>query len=324
MDGKKLFDYQLNEEVNLYVLLKGADVRTSKTGKQYLALVFADKSGEVPAKYWDASAEDVARFQVGTVVHVTGRKESYQGSPQIKIDKMYVASDQEPNNPALYVQAAPESSQTMAQEINEYLAEIKNPVWKIIVTKLLHDNGKAYMQAPAAKVNHHAFMGGLAYHSLSILRLAKQVADLYPHLNRDLLYAGAILHDLGKVIELSGPVGTSYTLAGNLIGHIVLVDEKIVAVCQDLSNQYPDLDFSLTSQNMLLLRHMVLAHHGQLEYGSPVRPQVMEAEVLHHLDDLDASIQMMQGKLDQTATGEFSDRIFGLDSRAFFKPENKA
>ena len=118
------------------------------------------------------------------------------------------------------------------------------------------------------------------------------------------------------MIELSGPIATRYTLEGNLVGHIVLIDEQIVEACQKLG-------IDQQSQDVILLRHMILAHHGLMEYGSPVQPHLMEAEILHHLDDLDASIQMMKGALDHTEKGEFSERIFGLDGRNFYKPENQ-
>ncbi|MGO2969251.1 MAG: HD domain-containing protein, partial [Leuconostoc falkenbergense] len=167
-----------------------------------------------------------------------------------------------------------------------------------------------------AKSNHHAFAGGLAFHSLSIAKLAKGVAGQYPQLNQELLIAGALLHDLGKTIELSGPVATQYTLSGNLIGHITLIDEQIVLAARELK-------FDLQDEDLILLRHVVLSHHGILEYGSPVRPVVMEAEVLHQLDELDAGIQMMSGVMEKTAEGSFSDRVFGLDNRKFYKPENR-
>ncbi len=171
---------------------------------------------------------------------------------------------------------------------------------------------EAFFTFPAAKTNHHAFAGGLSFHTLSILRLAKSVVEQYEGINAPLLYAGTILHDLGKTEELSGPVSTSYTVAGNLIGHISLVDGEIVAACQTLK-----LDSE--QEDVLLLRHVVLAHHGMLEYGSPVTPHVLEAEILHRLDEMDASIMMIQGALAHTKPGEFSEKVFGLDKRNFYK-----
>ena len=221
-----------------------------------------------------------------------------------------------PNDPLDFVPKAPEDTSSMEKDFNAFFLEIKNPTWSKIVHYLVKKYHDRFFTFPAAKKNHHAFAGGLAYHTLSILRLAKAVTEEYDFVDRSLLYAGAMLHDLGKVIELSGPIATRYTLEGNLVGHIVLIDEQIVEACQKLG-------IDQQSQDVILLRHMILAHHGLMEYGSPVQPHLMEAEILHHLDDLDASIQMMKGALDHTEKGEFSERIFGLDGRNFYKPENQ-
>lgn len=131
------------------------------------------------------------------------------------------------------------------------------------------------------------------------------------------MYAGAILHDLGKTTELSGPVATEYTLAGNLLGHLSIMDAEIVEAADKLG-------IDAGSQDLILLRHMVLSHHGLLEYGSPERPKILEAEILHHLDELDATIMMIQGAVKNIEPGQFSDRVFGLDNRRFYKPEKSA
>lgn len=223
----------------------------------------------------------------------------------------------EPHDPAAFIPAAPCSQEQLEGEINQYVKAITNPTWQRIVEFMLRQFHDAFFTYPAAKTNHHAFLGGLAYHTVSILRLAEAVGEQYPDVRRDLLYAGAILHDLGKTVELTGPVATQYTVAGNLLGHIVLIDERIVETCAALGiDQY--------SEDALLLRHMVIAHHGLLEYGSPERPALLEAEILHHLDDLDATIQMVNGALSQTEQGQFSARIFGLDNRRFYRPQQDA
>ena len=146
-----------------------------------------------------------------------------------------------------------------------------------------------------------------------MLRLAKTIAAQYPQIDEALLYAGVILHDLGKTLELSGPVSTEYTVRGNLIGHIVLVDEEIVRACDTLK-------IDVNAEDMLLLRHVILAHHGLMEYGSPVRPQVLEAEVLHQIDELDASITMMTQSLQHVEAGQFTERLFAMDGRRFYRP----
>lgn len=311
--AKQIFDYQNGDEMRLAVLVKGADVRVAKNGKQFIAFTFQDPSGHITAKFWDAGADDIAQFTPGSVVLLTGKRELYQDKPQIKLYSLRLATQEEGNDPSQYMERAPETSATMEGELNDYLFAITNANWNRVVRKLLADHKQAFLTYPAAKSNHHAYAGGLAFHTLSILRLAKSVADQYPAVNRALLYAGAILHDLGKTMELSGPVGTEYTTAGNLLGHIVLVDEAIVAAAAPLK-------IDLAAEDMVMLRHMVLAHHGLLEYGSPVRPQLLEAQILHALDELDASINMITGAEQHIDPGTFTERLFGMDNRRFFRP----
>jgi len=313
--AKKLFDYQVDEVVEGFFLLKDAEVRIAKNGKKFLAINFQDTSGEISGKFWDASDQDVEHFQAGRVVHLNGKRENYQGNPQIKILKMRLTHPGEPQDVQQFVEHAPMNTEAMAEELNSFVFEITEPNWNRIVRHLLTHFHDDFFSYPAAKKNHHAFAGGLAFHTLSILRLAKAVADEYPHVNRALLYAGAILHDMGKTLEMSGPVSTTYTLAGNLVGHIVLIDEQIVKACQKLK-------IDDQSEAVLVLRHMILAHHGLLEYGSPVRPHIMEAEILHDLDELDASIQMMQTSIGHAKPGTYTERIFAMDGRNFYRPEH--
>lgn len=313
MTEKKLLDYEVDDNMELFVLIKAAEVRLAKNGKKFIAFNFADTSGEINGKFWDASPEEIEQFQAGCVVLLKGKRETYQQNPQIKILGMRLANEQEPSDPSLYVKGAPVSSEQMNEEFKAFLEEITNPTLYQIVCYLINKHKKAFFEYPAAKTNHHAYNGGLAFHTLSILRLAQAVLKNYPNIDQSLLYAGIFLHDLGKTSELSGPVATSYTNVGNLIGHIVLIDEEIVSACQALN-------MDKNGQDILLLRHMILAHHGLLEYGSPVQPHLLEAEILHHLDDLDASIQMIQTALEKTTPGEFSERIFGMDRRNFYRP----
>ena len=147
---------------------------------------------------------------------------------------------------------------------------------------------------------------------MSMLKIAKSITASYDLLNPSLLYAGIILHDVGKVIELSGPTATEYTLEGKLVGHIVLIYDEISKACVELK-----IDES--HEDVLLLKHLVLAHHGELEYGSPVRPQIPEAEIIHYIDQIDAKMNMMESALRKTEAGEFSERIWAMDNRSFFK-----
>lgn len=306
--AKQLMDIQLDEDFEMYVLLKDSTKRVAKNGKTFLSLVFQDKSGEISGKYWDASKEDVARFTSGKVVLLKGKRENYMNSPQIKILAMRLANNSEPHDPVNFVKRAGMSRDQMEEYIDQTIFEITNATYNRIVRSLLSKHADAFYTFPAAKSNHHDFAGGLAFHTISILRQAHAIVSQYDGINAPLLYAGAILHDLGKTIELSGPVATEYTLAGNLLGHISIMDAEI-------SETADKLGIDPESQDLLLLRHMILSHHGLLEYGSPEQPKILEAEILHHLDELDATIVMIQGATKNIEPGQFSDRVFGLDNR---------
>ncbi|WP_086348725.1 3'-5' exoribonuclease YhaM family protein [Candidatus Enterococcus clewellii] len=312
---KKIRELAIDEVFELFLLIKNADVRTAKNGKKFIAFTFQDTSGTIDGKYWDASEEEIQRFESGKVIMLNGKREVYQGNPQVKIIHMRLARPEEPNQPALYMERAPLKREDMVEEINQTVFEIANAHWQRIVRHLLTKYQKEFFDFPAAKRNHHAFAHGLAYHTLTMLRLGKAICQEYEDLNAPLLYAGIILHDLGKVKELSGAMSTEYTLAGNLIGHLVLVDEEITSACQALKIDEADEDVTI-------LRHMVLSHHGLLEYGSPVRPRIMEAEILHQIDNMDASIQMMLTSVRQAEPGTYTDRIFGMDNRSFYVPKN--
>lgn len=311
---KKITQLTVDEQFELFVLIKNADIRMAKNGKKFIAFTFQDTSGTIDGKYWDASEEEISRFVAGKVVSLIGKKELYQGNPQVKIIHMRLTKPEEPADPSSYMERAPMRKEQMEELINQTLFEITNAHWNRIARFLLNKYQKEFFDFPAAKKNHHAFAGGLAYHTITMLKLGKAIAGEYPELNASLLYAGIILHDLGKVLELSGAMSTEYTLPGNLIGHLVLVDEEITKAC--LALKIDD-----KAEDVTLLRHMVLSHHGLLEYGSPIRPHIMEAEILHQIDNLDASMQMMLTAIRQTQPGQYTERIFGMDNRNFYVPK---
>lgn len=309
----QIMDFQVGDNMEVVVLIKQAEVRLAKNGKRFIAFVFQDTSGEVAGKFWDAHDDTIQTFTAGALVHLEAQRELYNGQPQVKIQKMRLVDPDEGFSVTQFISHAPTSAEKMREAINQALFEITNAKWNRIVRYLLQKFQHDFYEAPAAKTNHHNFAGGLAFHTTSMLTLGKQLCEDYPQIDRSLLLAGIILHDLGKVKEMSGPVATEYTVAGNLIGHIVLVDEEIIQAALALKIDPSD-------EAVLLLRHMILAHHGLLEYGSPKRPALLEAEILHHIDELDASIAMMTRALQHTDPGHFSDRIFGLDNRRFYRP----
>ncbi|WP_147007905.1 3'-5' exoribonuclease YhaM family protein [Companilactobacillus mindensis] len=297
--------------MSLEVIIKRSDFRLAKNGKNFLSLVFEDKSGQIPGKYWDASEEDAKKFHVGAVVQLEGRRDLYQGKPQVNITRLGLL-DISTVDMSQFVQTAPIKRADMENEFEDVFLQITNGAWNRIVRYLFKKYHDRFFTSAAAKSNHHDFQGGLAFHTLSMVRQAENLADQYPQIDRALLIAGACLHDFGKIIELSGNLDIEYTFEGNMLGHITIVDEEIVKAAQEM-------DISLESEDMILLRHMILSHHGLLEYGSPERPKILEAEVLHNIDMMDASINMITKALDKTENGNFSERIFGLDNRSFYK-----
>ena len=306
---KKLYEYNVDESFEICLLIKSADVRMAKNGNPFIAFTFQDQSGQMDGHYWSATSDDIAKYVPGKVVVVNGKREMYNNSPQVKIVSLRLtdASKGEPTSASHFVEHAP-----MTKE-DQIMFDITNPYLRRIVHNILKKYQEDFFEFPAAKRHHHAFVGGLSFHTVSMLRLAKAIATQYTQINRSLLYSGVILHDIGKTMELTGAIGTEYTLKGNLLGHIVIMDEEITKACEEL-------DIDENQEDVLLLKHLILAHHGKLEYGSPVRPQLLEAEVLHHIDLLDATITMMSNALDKTEPGAFSERVFGLDNRSFYKP----
>jgi len=314
MTTKQLRDFQVDEHLEIYVLLKELDARVTQQGKRYLAVTVADRSMEIRGMKWDATADDVTNLNAGEVVYISAVRQVYQDKPQLKVLAMRPTQPGEPQDPSDFLNAAPMKATDMESEVAALLFQITNASWQRIVRHLLAKFHDEFYKYPAAKSNHHAFAGGLAFHTLSISRLAQAIVKQYATVDASLLYAGALLHDLGKALELSGPVATQYTVAGNLIGHIVLIDEQIVLAANELQ-------LDLYSEEMLLLRHTVLAHHGLLEYGSPVKPLVKEANILHQLDELDANMQTFDNALAETEPGEFSQRQWALDNRSIYKPK---
>lgn len=311
--SKQLYDYAMNDRVELYLLIKTAEEKTTRNGKLFISFTFQDRSGEMIGNYWDATTEDVEKFQEGQVVYLEGKRDEYKGTPQLRIHTLRLADDSEPNNPELYVKRAPLKKEEMIDYLNKVIFEITNPTMNRIVRELMNRYQKKFFQSPAAKANHHAFYGGLAYHTVTMLKIAQSLTEIYPSINKSLLFSGLILHDLGKVIELTGPTATQYTLEGNLVGHIVIISEEITKACQTLS-------IDDRAEDVLLLKHMVLAHHGKLEYGSPVRPQLKEAEILHQIDMIDATMNMVDSTLEKVEPGSFSNQVWALDNRRFYKP----
>lgn len=308
---RKLLQYEVGDTIEQFLLIKSSTKGIASNGKPFLTLILQDQSGEIEAKLWDISEEDEKIYAAEKIVKVQGDIQNYRGRNQLKIRQIRSASTEDNVKISEFLQTAPLSIDDMTGKITQYIFDMKNPNIQRITRHLLKKYQKAFFEFPAATKNHHEFVSGLSFHVISMLDLAKAIANLYPSLDKDLLYAGVILHDLGKVIELSGPISTTYTVEGNLLGHITIMVNEIGKAADELG---------ISGEEVLVLQHLVLSHHGKAEWGSPKPPLIKEAEILHYIDNIDAKMNMLDRALERVKPGEFSDRIFPLDNRSFYKP----
>src|SRR5699024_10425591 len=294
------------DSVETFYLIKRSQQGVTQQGKPYMTLYLQDRSGEIEAKLWTVSKEDMQVLLPEALIKVKGDVIDYRNKRQMKIAMYRLATEQDGLNAKDFVEKAPIDEDTLFESIMDYTLKIENGAMQRIVRKMLAKYKTEFLTYPAAMTNHHDFVSGLAYHVHYMLRTAEALCDIYPSLNRSLLYSGIILHDIGKVKELSGPIGTTYTTEGNLIGHIVIAVEEISMIAAELE---------IEGEEVLLLKHLILSHHGKLEYGSPKVPMLKEAEILHFIDNIDARMMMMDKHLDNTDKGKFTDRIFPLENR---------
>ncbi len=303
--------HNVGEQIELFFFIKSSTKGIASNGKPFLTLILQDKSGEIEAKLWDVGEEEEKMYAAQNIVKIIGDVQNYRGKSQLKIRQIRRSGPMDGVRMEDFLETAPLSQEEMVGKLTQYIFEMKNPNIQRITRHLIKKHQQAFLEYPAATKNHHEFVSGLAYHVVSMLDLAKAIAALYPSLDKDLLYAGIILHDMGKVIELSGPVSTVYTLEGNLLGHITIMINEIGKAAEELG---------ISGEEVLILQHLVLSHHGKAEWGSPKPPLVKEAEILHYIDNLDAKMNMLDRALQRVKPGEFSERIYALDNRSFYKP----
>lgn len=304
---------QPGDSVDTFFLIKRSQQGVTTQGKPYMTIVLQDRTGEIEAKHWNVSPKDIDVLVPEALVKVKGDIIDYRGKKQMKIANFRVATQEDGLEAKDFVEKAPIDGEELYDKILDYCLKIENGSLQRITRQLLTKFRKEFSYYPAAMTNHHDFVSGLAYHVYYMLRVADSLCDIYPTLNRSLLFSGIILHDIGKVKELSGPIGTTYTNEGNLIGHIVIATEEITKVADQLN---------IEGEEVMLLKHLILSHHGKLEYGSPKVPMVKEAEILHFIDNIDARIMMMDKHIDKADKGAFTERIFPLESRNFYRPES--
>ena len=301
-----------NGLVDCYLLVKSADKKTSSKGDSYLDMVLSDKSGEINAKLWSYVPAVHGEYESGDIVKVRGTVSQYNGNPQLRIEKIRMTFPEDNVSAEDFVQTAEYSGEQMWQELYNKAAAFRDNDLKAIVTTMLSENKEQLLFWPAAFRLHHAIRSGLLMHTLSIVRLCESVALIYPFIDKDLLIAGAILHDVAKTSEYEisqSGLATGYTVKGNLIGHLAVGAMMIETAAKKLG---------IESEVVMLLQHMVLSHHGEPDFGAAVRPMFIEAELLSELDMLDARIYEMKEATADTEKGEFSGRMWSMDNRKLY------
>ena len=275
-------DIQRDDRVRGDYLVKGKRMGLTKKGEPFLSLTLADRSGEIEAKVWEQAEALSSVFAEGDILTVEGFAGSYRDQVQITLSNLKISQDQ--TDPTLFWEASSKDIGQMLATLREVLNGIRNAHLKALVGRFFSDRTflAQLKTAPAAKNFHHCYVGGLLEHTLSVCEMATSVLGHYPDLDRDLLLTGAFLHDIGKIKELKFDHQIEYTDQGRLVGHIVLGVE-MVAEKQAKLKSFP-LELSLR------LKHLILSHHGQFEFGSPKRPKFLEAFALHLIDDLDAKM----------------------------------
>jgi len=313
MDNKKIKQLQTGDLIQSFFLVKVADSKTGSNNKNYLDLTLVDQTGEINAKIWGCSDEDEQQYVPNILVKVRGVINEWQNRLQLKIDKIRVATAEDDLDIGDFVPVAPYSPEFMYAEIESYIDKIKNQDMRKIVKSIITVNKEKLLLYPAAKQNHHAVRSGLMYHIMTMLKMGEKASEIYLGLNKDLLFSGIILHDIAKTAEMNANelgIVSEYTIEGELLGHII---QGIKMIDQTASMLGADPEVSL------LLQHMILSHHYEPDFGSPKRPMIPEAEILHYLDLIDARMYDMQRVLGNVEDGKLSEKVWLLHNRKLYK-----
>ncbi len=309
-----LAGFDESRSFNSFFLVLGKQQRMTKQNKPYLNLLLGDKTGQIEGRVWDLADPRIAKdFERGDMVKIRGCVTRFDDRCQIKVEQLRKAQSGEVEKADML----PSTGQDVAALWNRLEATVEsvaNPDLKRLLQALLADPAiaQAYREAPAARQLHHAWLGGLLEHVVSLLGLAERVAAQYPLLDGDLLVTGVILHDIGKIRELSWEAGFDYTVEGVLLGHIQMGVDLVEKTIGSLPG-FPE-------RLRTLVLHMILSHHGKLEFGSPKLPMIPEALALNFVDDLDAKMQAVQSEFEKCAregkaADELTGKVWALDNR---------
>jgi 3'-5' exoribonuclease len=319
MKAQRRFINQLmpGETLDQVFLVRDKDLRTTKAGGLYVVCTLVDRSGSLPGRMWQVSEAVYNSIPVDGFLHVKGRTEDYKGALQFIIDscRPYPAEKLDLGD---FLPVTEMDVEVMWNELLEILRAIKAPHVRLLIKKFMEDHElvAAFKRAPAAMQVHHPFIGGLLEHTLAVAKAAKALLPLYPKLNADLVLAGVFLHDIGKAAELSAGTTLQFTDRGALVGHITIAAiwtaEKASALAAETGEPFPP-------RTLDLLQHIILSHHGSMEFGSPKLPMIPEAFFIHHLDNLDVKVWMSTNQIahDPDAAASFTSYNRQLETRLY-------
>ncbi|MGF9715209.1 3'-5' exoribonuclease YhaM family protein [Paenibacillus naphthalenovorans] len=310
-------DLSTNDEFVGFYLLKELELKQTNTSpaKDYFDLVLCDASGQLPAKYWDVEETERDNFSPMALVKVQGIVQLYREKPQVKIIRIRNIRDEDGVSLTDFIRAAPIGSAELLEVISRVIESISDPAIRDIVSFCVDKVREKLAHYPAAKMHHHAYFAGLAYHIVRMLEIGEFLCKQRPFLNADMIKAGIILHDIAKPEEMIAQLGvvTDYSTQGKLIGHIAMAASWITEAALRL-------ELPLDSQQVIGLQHLILSHHNLGEWGSPVQPQTAEAVALHYIDALDAKLQMAEDALSATSDKElWTQPVRGLENKALYR-----
>lgn len=306
----KINEFEEHMKLQQPLLVKDVKNGTTSKGSPYLSLTLQDKTGTIDGKFWDVKENEQALIQAGKILKFSFEVLLYKDKLQLRMNHVEEISENEYNLEDFVISS--DHSEVERRSLTQSLIDsIQNDVYRKLVIGMLSYVGDKFFTFPAASKIHHGWKGGLSDHSLSMATLADELCKHYPQLDRDLLVSAALIHDVGKTAELSGPVTTEYTLEGKLEGHISLANAWLSEVSEKLGVQ--------DREETVLMHHMILSHHGKMEYGSPVAPMIIEAEALYLIDNMDARLTSLKMALDAIKPGTWTSRMFQFENRQFYK-----
>jgi 3'-5' exoribonuclease len=281
-----------NQIITSCFVVVSKQVKPKKTGEPYLALTLGDRSGQIDAKMWDNVDDAINAFEQDDFLKVKGLLNKYKNRFQLTIHKLRRLGDSEVEF-ADFLPATTKNIDELWRSLRDFVASFQNPHLKALLESFMSDPAiaESYRNAPAAKTMHHAYIGGLLDHVVSLCRSCDLMCRNYPQINRDLLLTGAFLHDIGKIHELAYSRSFSYTTRGQLLGHMIIELEMLQAKLAAMPDFPPELK--------TLIEHLIISHHGQYDFGSPKLPMFPEALMLHYLDDLDSKMESMRAHFER-------------------------